>query len=238
MLYDMGDFDHDSGGGFGPYEAEVINAGVGIGDYGPELVFVCKPTNPNRRSQTLHMGIGKGDFKFGGKQQVITTGEGEKAWDVTVYEEIVSGPKIKVISKGGLFLNALKHLGFKLPGGDVTAYIGLVLDLEEIKSPEAIRRFNEIHPDSPLEAFGKEYNITIPTKIISMPTKKVSLKEAVLEVIDGKSEAEMEVWYKGTDRYDGSVTVLYHMLAELEQTDVLIVDNKYMVKKGNVENGK
>jgi hypothetical protein len=232
MAYDQGDFDYDPGGGFGPYEAEVINAGVGVGKYGPEILLVCKPTNPKRGLQNLHMGIGKeGKFEFGGKQQVITTGKGEKAFDVTIFEEIVSGPKIKVITKGGLFLNALKHLGFKLQGGDMTAYIGLKLDLEEIKSPEAIRRFNEVHADNKLEAFGKDYDITIPTKIISKPAKKVSLKEAVLEVIKGKTEADMEAWYKGTDRYDGSVTPLYKLLAELEKTEVLIVDDKYIVKK-------
>jgi hypothetical protein len=232
MGFDMGDFDYDSGGGFGPYEAEVINAGVGVGKYGPEILLVCKPTNPKRGLQNLHMGIGKGNFKFAGKQQVITTGKGEKAFDVTVYDEIVSGPKIKVVTKGGLFMNALKQLGFEMSGGDITAFIGLKLDLEEIKSAEAIRRFNEVHPDNTIEAFGKEYDITIPTKIISMPVKKASLKEAVLEVIEGKSESEMEAWYKGTAYYDGSVTPLYKLLAELEKTEVLIVNDRYTVKKG------
>lgn len=238
MGFDMGDFDYGSGSGFGPYEAEVINAGVGIGKYGPEIVFVCKPTNPKRNIQTFHMGIGKeGAFEFGGNQQVITTGKGENAFDVTVYDEIVSGPKIKVVTKGGLFLNALKHLGVDL-SGDMTAYIGLKLDLEEIKSTEAIRRFNEVHPDNTLEAFGKDYDITIPTKIISKPAKKVSLKEAVLEVIEGKTEADIEAWYKGTDRYDGSVTPLYKLLAELEKTEVLVVNDKYLVKKGSNEEVK
>jgi hypothetical protein len=200
MGFDMGDFDYESGGGFGPYDAEVINAGAGIGKYGPEILLVCKPTNPKRGLQNLHMGIGKeGKFEFGGKQQVITTGKGEKAFDVSVYDEIVSGPKIKVVTKGGLFLNALKHLGFDL-SGDMAAYIGLKLDLEEIKSTEAIRRFNEIHPDNTIEAFGKGYDITIPTKIIAKPAKKV-------------------------------VTPLYKLLAELEKTEVLIVNDKYMVKK-------
>ena len=233
MTFNLGDFDHDSGGGFGPQEAEVINAGVGIGKYGPEILLVCKPTNPKRGLQNLHMGIGKeGKFEFGGKQQVVTTGKGEKAFDVTVYDEIVSGPKIKVITKGGLFLNALKHLGFEMSGGDMTACIGLIVDLEEVKSSEAIRRFNEIHPDNVIKAFGKDYDITIPTKIIKLPVKKVSLKEAVLEVIEGKTEAEMEAWYKGTERYDGTVTPLYHLLAELEKTEVLVVNDKYMVKEG------
>ena len=232
MSYDQGDFDHDSGSGFGPYQAEVINAGVGIGKYGPEYVFVCKPTNPNRRSQTLHMGIGKGDFKFGGAKQVITTGEGEKAWDVTVYEEIVSGPKIKVITKGGLFLNALKHLGFKIQGGDVTIYIGLILDLEEIKSTEAIRRFNEIHQDSPLEAFGDDYKITIPTKIISMPEKKIPLEEHIKNFIDkGKTENEVIAW---CDENSISKKDAFGNLDAQTEDGRIVFDGKtYMVKKGD-----
>jgi hypothetical protein len=195
--FSLGDFDYDSGGGFGPYEAEVINAGAGMSKYGPEIILVCKPTNPKRGLQNLHMGIGKGNFKFGGNQQVITTGKGERAFDVTVYDEIVSGPKIKVIAKGGLFLNALKHLGFEFPGGDVTALIGLKLDLEEVKSTEAIRLFNETHPDSELEAFGEEYNITIPIKIIEMPVKKVSMEDQVLDFVSAKkTENEVIAWCK------------------------------------------
>lgn len=235
MSYNMGDFDYDSGGGFGPYEATVVNAGAGISKYGPEILLVCEPTNPKRGLQNLHMGIGKGDYRFGGKQQVITTGKGDNAFDVTIYDEIVSGPKIKVIAKGGLFLNALNHLGFELPGGAVTAFIGLKLDLEEVKSTEAIRRFNQVHPDNKLEAFGEEYKITIPTKIIAMPVKKVTLREAVLEVIEGKSEAEMGEWYKGTAYYTDSVTPLYKLLALLEKTEVLIVNDKYMVKKESIQ---
>jgi hypothetical protein len=234
MGFDMGDFDYDSGGGFGPYEAEVINAGLTQGKYGAQAIFVCKPTNPQRRTQTLFMGMGKEVYVFGGASEVIVTGEGEKAFENTIQKEIVSGPKIKVMTKAGLFLNALKHLGFKLAGADVTVCIGLVLDLEEIKFNEAIRRFNEAHPDSTLQELSAEYGaakITIPTKIISMPIKKVSLKEAVLEVIEGKTEAEMEAWYKGTERYDGTVTPLYHLLAELEKTEVLVVNDKYLVKK-------
>lgn len=233
MAYDQGDFDYDPGGGFGPYEAEVINAGVGVGKYGPEILLVCKPTNPKRGLQNLHMGIGKeGKFEFGGKQQVITTGNGENAFDVTVFEEIVSGPKIKVVTKGGLFLNALKHLGVNL-SSDVTAYIGLKLDFEEVKSTEAIRRFNEAHPDNTLEAFGNAYDITIPTKIIEKPAKKVSLKEAVLEVIESKTEADMVSWYKTTEYYNGTATTpLRKLLMELEDNiEVLIVSGKYTVKK-------
>ena len=234
MSYDMGDFDEEASGGFGPYEATVINAGVAQGKYGAQMIFVCQPTNPQRRTQTLFMGMGKEAYTFGGDSEKIVTGDGDKAFETFVQKGIVEGPKIKVITKAGLFLNALKHLGFEVAGGDMSVYVGLKVDLEEVAFNTAIEQFNDRHPDTPLQKLSGEYanaKITIPTKIISMPVKKVSLKEAVLEVIDGKSEAEMEVWYKETERYDGSVTALYKMLAELEKTEVLIVNDKYLVKK-------
>ena len=232
--FSLGDFDYDTSGGFGPYEAIVTNAGVAQGKYGPQMIFVCKPTNPERRTQTLFMGMGKGEYVFGGDGEVIVTGDGEKAFETIVQKEIVDGPKIKVITKAGLFLNALKHLGFEIAGGDMSVYIGLKVDLEEIPFNDAIEIFNNAHPDTTLQKLSGDYanaKITIPTKIISIPVKKVSLKEAVMEVIEGKTEAEMEAWYKGTEHYDGSVTALYKMLAELEKTDVLIVNDKYVVKK-------
>jgi hypothetical protein len=40
----------------------------------------------------------------------------------------------------------------------------------------------------------------------------------------------MEAWYKGTERYGGAVTPLYHLLSELEKTEVLVVNGKYLVK--------
>lgn len=234
MTYNIGDLDYDSSGGFGPYEAEVTNVGVLQGKYGPQLLFVCKPTNPERRSQTLFMGMGKGEYAFGGKRETIITGEGERSFETVVQKEIVEGPKIKVVTKAGLFLNALKHLGFELQGGNLTVFIGMVLDLEEMPFNDAIKRFNASHADSTLDELTGEYanaKITIPTKIIKMPVKKVSLKEAVLEVIEGKTESEMEAWYKGTERYDGSVTPLYKLLAELEKAEVLIVNDRYLVKE-------
>ena len=231
----MGDFDEETSGGFGPYEATVTNAGVAQGKYGPQMIFVCQPTNPQRRQQTLFMGMGKGEYIFGGDSEKVITGDGDKAFETLVQKEIVKGPKIKVITKAGLFLNALKHLGFEVAGGDMSMYIGLIVDLEEIPFNDAIEGFNTAHPAlKSLQKLSGEYanaKITIPTKIISMPVKKISLKEAVLEVIDGKSEAEMDAWYKGTERYDGSVTALYKTLAELEKTDVLIVNDKYLLKK-------
>ena len=242
MGFDMGDFDYDSSGGFGPYEAEVINAGVAQGKYGAQMIFVCKPTNPERRTQTLFMGMGKGEYVFGGDSEVIVTGEGERAFENIIHKEIADGPKIKVITKAGLFLNTLKHLGFEMTGGDMTTFVGLKLDLEEMKFNDAIKIFNSAHLDSaPLQELSGDYanaKITIPTKIIGMPVKKVSLKEAVLEVIEGKTEAEMEAWYKGTDLYDGSVTPLYKLLAELEKTEVLIVNDKYLVKKDTAKEVK
>ena len=235
MVYDMGDFDHDSGGGFGPYEAEVINAGVVQGKFGPQMIFVCKPTNPERRTQTLFMGMGKGKYVFGGDSEVIVTGDGEKAFENIIQKEITDGPKIKVVTKAGLFLNTLKHLGFEMAGGDMTIFVGLTLDLEEMKFNDAIKIFNDAHPDSTLQELSGDYanaKITLPTKIISMPVKKVSLKEAVLEVIEDKTEAEMVTWYKSTDLYDGTATTpLYRILTELEKAEVLIVNDKYMVKK-------
>lgn len=236
MSYNIGDFDYESSSGFGPYEATVINAGVAQGKYGPQMIFVCKPTNPERRTQTLFMGMGNGEYVFGSASEVIVTGDGEKAFENIIQKEIISGPKLKVITKAGLFLNTLKHLGFEMTGGDMTAFIGLTLDLEEMKFNDVIKIFNSVHPDStPLQELSGDYanaKITIPTKIIEKPAKKVSLKEAVLEVIEGKSEEEMVIWYKGTDLYDGTATTpLYRILTELEKTEVLIVNDKYMVKK-------
>lgn len=231
----MGDFDYDSSGGFGPYEAEVINAGVAQGKFGPQMIFVCEPTNPERRTQTLFMGMGKGEYVFGGASEVIVTGDGEKAFENIIQKEIISGPKIKVVTKAGLFLNALKHLGFELTDGNMGVFVGMRLDLEEMKFNDAIKIFNDAHPDNTLQELSGDYagaKITLPTKIISMPVKKVSLKEAVMEIIEGKSEQEMDVWYKAREGYDGSVTPLYKLLAELEKTEVLIVNDKYVVKKG------
>lgn len=194
----MGDLDYETSGGFGPYEAIVTNAGVTQGKYGPQMLFVCKPTNPQRRTQTLFMGMGKEEYIFSIEGETITTGDGEKAFETIIQKEIVSGPKIKVITKAGLFLNALKHLGFELIDGDMTVFVGMKLDLEEIKFNEAIRRFNEAHPDSTLQELSGDYanaTITIPTKIIEMPAKKVPLKEQVLNFIEtGKTENEVIAW--------------------------------------------
>ena len=234
MGYNPGDLEYESGGGIGQYEATIIHAGAGKSDFGPELVFVCKPTNLKRRVQTLHMSLGKqGDFVFGGASEVITTGSGEKSFDVTVYEEILSGPKINILTNSGLFLNALKHLGIDTSGANFSVYVGMKLDLEEIKYNYAIRIFNETHPDIELPILGKETaKTTIPVKIISKPLKKITLRDAVMNVIDGTTEPEMDTWYKGSMHYDGTtVTPLYHLLAELEKGEVLVVNGKYMVKK-------
>jgi hypothetical protein len=139
------------------------------------------------------------------------------------------------MTNAGLFLNVLKHLGFELVGGNVTTFIGMKLDLEEIKANEAIDLFNEAHPKTPLDKRTGDYangKITIPTKIISMPVKKISLEEAVMDMIEGKTEAEMEAWYKARDGFDGSVTPLYKMLTKLEVDSVRVINNKYTVKEG------
>lgn len=198
MPFNLGDLDYDANMGFGPYEATVTNAGAGISKFGPEIILVCQPTNPKRRTQNLHMSMGKGDFKFDRNQQVITTGEGEKAFDVTVYDEIISGPKIKVMTNAGLFLNILKHLGFELAGGNINAFVGMKLDLEERKANDVIEIFNEAHPKTPLDKRTGSYEngkITIPTKIISMPAKKVPLAIHVLDFIaTEKTENEVIAW--------------------------------------------
>ena len=235
MSYNISDLDYETSSGFGSYEVTVLDAGVGMSKFGPCFLLIVKPTNPKRFEQHLSMGIGKGDYVFAGNPRAIETGRGEKAFTTTIYDEIVSGPKIKVISNGGLFLNMLKHLGFELIGGNLTSCIGLKLDLEEMDANAVIKRFNEEHPKSELPERRGDFagRITMPVKIIEMPTKKVSLREAVLEVIEGKTEADMEAWYKGTEHYDGSVTALYKVLAVLEKTEVLIINDKYMVKKGD-----
>jgi hypothetical protein len=238
MTYNQSDIDMDINAGFGSYEGEIVKAGVGINkNYNsPVMTLVCRPADPSRRSQTLSYSMGKKPFEFGGAREVFLTGEGEKAYETEIQSIIVSGPQISIMTKAGLFVNALKHLGFVVKTGDMTEYIGLTLELEEIKYNEAIQRFNVEHPKSKLPELtgeNKDAKITMPKKIISMPVKKVSLEEAVMNVIEGKTEAEMVTWYKGTDIYDGTATTpLYRVLTELEKTKVQIVNDTYTVKKG------
>jgi len=236
MPYNQSDIDMASNVGFGPYECEIVKAGVGINKkYGtPVMTFVCRPADPSRRSQLLSYSMGKKPFEFGGVKEVFLTGEGEKAFETEIQSEIVSGPHISIMTNAGLFLNALKHLGFAVKSGDMTEYIGLKLELEEMEANGVIQSFNVEHPKSELPkrtGDNKDAKITMPTKIIEMPIKKVSLKEEVMQIIAGKTESEMEAWYKGTDRYDGTVTPLYHLLAELEKGEVIVVNGKYLVKK-------
>lgn len=233
----MGDFDSDSSGGFGPYEATVENAGVAQGKYGPQMIFVCKPTNPERRTQTLFMGMGK-EYAFGGASEVIVTGDGEKAFETTIQKEIISGPKIKVITKAGLFLNTLKHLGFELVGGDMSVFIGMKLDLEEIKFNEAIQIFNTAHPDSILQELTGGYantKITIPTKIISMPAKKVPLKERILDYISTeKTENEVIAWSKESGAT--MQEVFANLDTEIGDGRVVFDGKTYLAQKGNPKN--
>lgn len=197
MSFNMGDTAESAG--FGSYEAEVINAGVAHGDYGDQMVFVCKPKNTKMNMQTIFLSMGKGRHEFGGNAGDMWIGEGEKAFKVEMSEIILSGPKIRIASKAGLFLNALKHLGVDVKGGDMRIYQGLKLELEDVPHNEAIRRFNETHPDDKdISELSKEYaeksgNITIPVRLIG---KKKSLKQEVLEFADGKSEDEIIKWAK------------------------------------------
>jgi len=237
MSYNQSDIDMDSNVGFGPYEGEIVKAGVGINkQYGtPVMSFVCRPTDPSRRSQLLSYSMGKKLFEFGGVKEVFLTGEGEKAFETEIHSEIISGPHISIMTNAGLFLNALKHLGFTVKTGDMTEYLGLKLELEEWEANKVIQRFNEDHPKSELPkrtGDNKDAKITMPVKIISMPEKRTSLKEEVMAVIDGQSEAEMEVWYRTRPSYDGTVAPLYKLLTELENGEVIVVNGKYLVKKG------
>ena len=187
----------DSTGSFEAYDAEVMKAGVAHRDKGEQIVLLCKPANEKMRMQAVQLSMGTGDFKLGGNEETLTFGEGEKAWGVTIYSEIESGPALKTITNAGLFLNALKHLGFEVKTGDMREYIGLKLTLEEVAINEAIDRFNEAHPklkNMPARTGDfADKTITIPVKLLSV---KKSLKQRILEEADGKTEHEMIAWAK------------------------------------------
>ena len=235
MSFNLGDIDYDigGGGGFGPFEATIIDAGAGMSKFGPCLLLIAKPTNPKRFEQHLSMSIGKGDYVFAGNPRTIETGRGEKAFTTTIYDEIVSGPKIKVISNGGLFLNMLKHLGFELTGGNVTSCIGLKLDLEEMDANDVIKRFNEEHPSSDLPERTGDFagKITMPVKIISMPKKKIPLKEQVLDFISQeKTENEVIEWGRESG---ASMKDIFDNLDTLKDDGSVVFDGKtYMAKRG------
>jgi hypothetical protein len=201
MGFDMGDTEDSVG--FGKYEAEIMNAGVAHGGWGDQMIFVAKPKNEKMRMQTIFLGMGKGKYEFGGSTENIVIGEGQKSFDIDIYKEIVNGPKIPVVSKAGLFLNALKHLGVDVKGGDMRIYIGMKLELEDVPHNEAIRRFNEAHPnDKDISELSKEYaeksgSITIPVRLIG---KRKSLKQEVFEFADGKTENDVIAWCKAENK--------------------------------------
>ena len=235
MSFDQGDIELGSGSSFGSYEATITKAGVAHGKYGAQMIFVCQPTNPQRRAQTLFMSMGKGEYVFGGTSEAIITGDGENAFQTLAQTEIVEGPKINIMSNAGLFLNALKHLGFEVVGGDMTIYIGLKLDLEEVSQNEAIRQFNILHPDTPLDERTESYakgKITMPVRVIEMPAKKIPLKEQVLDFIAAeKTENEVIAWCKeeGT-----SMKEVFANLDALKEDGRIVFDGKtYMAKKKN-----
>ncbi len=206
MSYSLAPSEFDnSTGGFGKYDAEIVNAGVAHRDKGEQIVFVCKPTNEKMRIQAVSLSMGSGDFKLGGTEEILSFGEGEKQWGMTIYSEIISGPKIKTISNAGLFLNALKHLGFEVVTGNIRLYIGLKLTLEEVAINEAIKRFNETHPKSkavPARTgdFGDK-TITLPIELLEVPKVKVTLQEALLVEIEAKQmdEDKVVLWYQQTE---------------------------------------
>ena len=223
----------NSAGSFGKYDAEIVKAGVAHRDKGEQLVFVCKPTNEKMRVQVVQLSMGTGDFKLGGTEETVSFGAGEKAWGMTLYSEIISGPKLKTITNAGVFLNALKHLGFEVKTGVITEYVGLKLTLEEVAINEALKRFNEAHPDvKDIQARTEEFadkTITIPVKLLSV---KKSLKQRILEEADGKTEYEMIAWAKAEGI---ALEDMFNVLEGIEEIEVITKedgnDRSYSVRK-------
>jgi hypothetical protein len=208
-------------------EAEITNIGVDYQKYkdGKEehrLIVVWNPIgkSEDRRVQTDILSVSS-VLKLSGKTQTITVGSSENFFELEVLGDVIEAGELGY--KAAAWLDRLEKLKVDLPErtGNLQELLGLQAVIHQTTFNEALGR----------KAKEKEKPIWMPIEILKTPEKKVSLKEAVLEVIEGKTEADMEAWYKGTNRYDGSVTPLYKLLAELEKTAVLIVNDKYMVKK-------
>jgi len=237
MSYNLSTFD-DASNSFGKYDAEIEAAGMAHGDYGEQLIFVCNPANDKMRMQILFMSVGKGDFKLGGKSEIISIGEGANAFTAEIYPEIIDGPPIKTISNAGLFLNMLKHLGFEVETGVITEYVGLKLTLEEVAINEALKRFNTSHPDAKdIPARTGDYadkTITLPVAILAHPKKRTTLKAALLQNAEGMTEDEISVWYKQSEYYiEGKTAPLYETLDVLVASGEIIKDKetkRYTVK--------
>jgi hypothetical protein len=141
------------------------------------------------------------------------------------------------MSKAGLFLNNLKHLGFELASGDMTVFIGMKLDLEEIPFNEAIQRFNKAHPDSTLQELSGDYanaKITIPTKIISMPAKKVPLEEKIRDFVSmGKTESEVIAWCNETNT--PMVDVFSNLDSKVKDGSLIFEGKTYLAQKEKEE---
>jgi len=235
MAYNQSDIDMDSNVGFGPWEGEIVKAGVGINKkYGtPVMTFVCRPADPSRRSQLLSYSMGKKPFEFGGVKEVFLTGEGEKAFETEIYSEIISGPHISIMTNAGLFLNALKHLGFAVKTGVMAEYIGLKWVLEEMEANAVIQRFNVEHPKSELPkrtGDNKDAKITMPTKIIEMPAKKIPMEERVSDFIGvGKTETEVIAWCNesGSSKKD----VFANLDAQIESGHIVFDGKTYLAQK-------
>ena len=227
----------NSAGSFGKYDAEIVKAGVAHRDKGEQMVFVCKPTNEKMRDQVVQLSMGTGDFKLGGAEETVSFGEGERAWSITLYSEIISGPKLKTITNAGLFLNVLKSLGFEVKTGVITEYVGLKLTLEEVAINEALERFNEAHPDvKDMPARTGDFAdkmITIPVKLLSV---KKSLKQDLIAALttEGRKEDKVIDWYKQTEHYvPPATTPVILLLDALEKSGEIQKDEEgaFVVKQ-------
>ena len=239
MSYNQSDIDLDSNVGFGPWDGEIVKAGVGINKrYGtPVMTFVCRPPDPSRRSQLLSYSMGTKPFEFGGNPEVFITGEGEKSFETKIQSEIVSGPHISIMTKAGLFLNALKHLGFAVETGDMSEYLGLRLVFEEIGYNTAIEQFNSKHPESKLPELtgeNKDAKITMPIKILEIPAKEVPLSEQVLAFIaTEKTENEVIAWCNESG--SSKKEVFANLDSEIEGGHIVFDGKTYMRKEGETE---
>jgi hypothetical protein len=233
MTYNLNDFD-ESASIFvnAPYDAEIVNAGVTHRDKSEQMVLLCQPANTQMRLQAVQLAMGSGTFKLGGVEETISFGEGAKKWGMTLYSEIISGPKLKTITNAGLFLNMLKHLGFEVETGDMRGYIGLKLTLEEVAINEAIERFNAAHPKlKNIPARTGDFadkTITIPVALLETPKVKTTLKQDLIAALteEGRTEDKVVDWYKQTEHYNGTATTPVILLLDALEKDGEIAEDE------------
>lgn len=210
-------------------EAEIMNIGIDYQQYkdGKEenrLIVVWNPIgeSEDRRVQTDIISASN-ILKLSGETQTITVGSSENFFELEVLGDVIDAGELGY--KAAAWMDRLEKLKVPLPEktGNLQELMGLQAVIHQTTFNEALGR----------KAKEKEKPIWMPTEILKMPVKKVSLKEAVLEVIEGKTEAEMVTWYRTTDYFNGvAVTPLHILLDVLEKTDVSMVNDKYMRKKG------